>query len=461
MNKIHKKMEWRRLLPRKRLGIENKKQNKRQSRSEWQRDFDRIIFSTAFRRLQDKTQVFPLSESDYPRTRLTHSLETSVVGRSLGIEVGYEIVKRSRFKEITPFDFGAIVASACLAHDIGNPPFGHEGENAIQSWFRNSENQFLENLSKNEKLDFLNFEGNAQGFRILSKLQRPNQNGGMQLTYATLGAFFKYPRESFNEKNKIKGVSSKKHGFFQKDKDVFLKIVQKLGLIEKNKNSAWYRHPLAFLIEAADDICYNIIDLEDGFLLKKIRYEDAYKYLQPLAKIQFSKSTTKSLDKQEKIEYMRAKAINNLIGAVVRSFIKKEKDILKGSFDQPLIETIKEYNDLERLGKYNKTKIYKSKDVVSIEMSGYEVIGRLLDLFVLAAFDLIKHGKKASSKSKKVAEFVLWDTDIHRGITNFEKYKKYNEYEALLKITDYISGMSDSFAVATYKKITGMTLPNR
>ena len=211
-------MDWKKLLSDKRIGTSIGGNNEDRVRTHWQRDFDRIIFSSAFRRLQDKTQVFPLSDSDYPRTRLTHSLESAVVGRSLGVEVGNQIIKKYGLEEITPFDIGSIVASAALAHDIGNPPFGHSGEEAIQDWFNNKKNEtYLEGLNSNEINDFLNFEGNAQGFRVLTKLQRPSQYGGLRLTYSTLGAFTKYPREAFNKKkDDLKRSSSKKTRIFSR-----------------------------------------------------------------------------------------------------------------------------------------------------------------------------------------------------------------------------------------------------
>lgn len=219
-------MNWPTLLSDQRLGKDKNTQTDK-IRSEWQRDYDRIIFSSAFRRLQDKTQVFPLSESDFPRTRLTHSLESASVGRSIGIEVGQYLVDQYNLG-ISDFDIGSIVASACLAHDIGNPPFGHSGEEAIQDWFKNDGSKFITDLKDKEKLDFEMFEGNAQGFRILAS-RKPQQNGGMQMTYSTLGAFTKYPRESFNkEANKsITGISSKKHGFFQSEKEIFCGLASK------------------------------------------------------------------------------------------------------------------------------------------------------------------------------------------------------------------------------------------
>jgi dGTPase len=270
-------MDWKKLLSRKRLGksqVENDP-----NRNPFQRDFDRIIFSSAFRRLQDKTQVHPLSESDYIRTRLTHSLETSCVGRSLGEIVGTEVIIKNKLKGVHPSEFGSIVASACLAHDIGNPPLGHSGEDAIRTWFKYSAvgKKLMKQLSKLEQQDFLDFEGNAQGFRVLSRLQSPDNTGGMQLTCATLAAYTKYPHESLvkGKPSDLKRKSAKKFGFFQHDKELFTEVAEQVGLISIPKNTAWWcRHPLAFLVEAADDITYSVIDFEDGYGLKYISYDE-------------------------------------------------------------------------------------------------------------------------------------------------------------------------------------------
>lgn len=453
-------MEWNKLLPYIRLGNKEKSEKKDGQRSAWQRDYDRIAFSSAFRRLQDKTQVFPLSESDYPRTRLTHSIESSIVGRSLGIEVGRHIIETYGVEEdyISPFDIGFIVASACLAHDIGNPPFGHSGEEAIRDWFRNSESKYLKDLSNQEKSDFLNFEGNAQGFGILTRLQKPNYSGGIQLTYATLGAYSKYPRESFDDKKKndLEGISSTKHGFLQMDKETFLDVANILELKPKIKESAWFRHPLAFLVEAADDICYQIIDLEDGLLLKHITLDEAENYLKPLCGNNYEEKflDREIYDNQEIVEYLRARAIYNLIKETAEFFIRNEADMRSGRFDKPILSSIDLSPPWKELDDFNKANIYKQRDVVSIEMSGFKVLAELFNLFVPAALDLIEKGDDASPKSRKFAEFIF-DT------TEFDKFKGESPYRALITVTDRIAGMTDSFAVATYRKITGMSLPNR
>ena len=256
-------MDWTQLLSNKRFGKTSASQVT-PSRSPFHQDYDRVVFSSAFRRLQDKTQVFPLAKSDYVRTRLTHSLEASCVGRSLGMEVGLRLKRLP--KGVDTSGLGMIVSTACLAHDIGNPPFGHAGEQAISQWFRDKGKEFLCPLTEQQKRDFLNFEGNAQGFRILTRLQHPGNNGGLQLTYATLSAFSKYPTSSIavSKENGNSSVARKKHGFFAADKQAFSQVAKTVGLIPSDREESWCRHPLAFLVEAADDICYSIIDLEDG-----------------------------------------------------------------------------------------------------------------------------------------------------------------------------------------------------
>ncbi|MET0093950.1 MAG: dGTP triphosphohydrolase, partial [Sedimenticola sp.] len=262
-------MQWSKLLSRKRIGS-SQEPGTSTVRTDFQRDFDRIVFSSAFRRMQDKTQVFPLSRVDYIRTRLTHSLEASSIGRSLGTLVGEQIIQRHGLAQNEASDFGDICAAACLAHDIGNPPFGHSGEDAIRHWAHTGKygEPRVGVLKDSEKEDFLSFEGNAQGFRILTRLQNPDNPGGLQLTCATLAAFTKYPRESFLGGSNFNGVSAKKQGFVVEDRERFTEVANEVGLIRRDPSRAiWHRHPLAFLVEAADDISYRVIDIEDGFRL--------------------------------------------------------------------------------------------------------------------------------------------------------------------------------------------------
>ncbi|MDP5093649.1 MAG: dNTP triphosphohydrolase, partial [Polaribacter sp.] len=282
-------MNWEQLLSLKRFGDTQKRPRIAQdeTRLGFDVDFDRIIFSEAFRSLQDKTQVIPLSETDFVHTRLTHSLEVSVVGRTLGRRVGKILLERHPNLVglgYTFNDFGAIVAAASVMHDIGNPPFGHSGEKAIGEYFKSGNGKkYKDELSAKEYQDLIDFEGNANGFKILTE-NREGISGGLRLSYATLGAFLKYPKESLPKKP-TSHIVDKKYGFFQSEKEAFLEVVQELGMRQKSsENSSFYRHPLAYLVEAADDICYTIIDFEDGINLGLIEEEFALEYLIKLVK---------------------------------------------------------------------------------------------------------------------------------------------------------------------------------
>ena len=281
-------MNWEKLLSRNRIGEPlNEDVQSLNGRSDFQRDFDRIVFCSAFRRLQDKTQVFPLPESDFVHTRLTHSLEVSCVGRSLGNFVGEKILqRRKKLRSLfTQFHFGEIVAAACLAHDIGNPPFGHSGEDAIAEYFKSGNGiQYKNILNKKQWSDISKFEGNAQGFRLVTKLQNQYNKGGLRLTYAVLGALTKYPKESFTSSaaERVSNNIYSKFGFFQSEKNLFKEVAQAVQLetkVSSTNNLWWNRHPLAFLVEAADDICYRIMDLEDGFRLGLLSFAETENFL--------------------------------------------------------------------------------------------------------------------------------------------------------------------------------------
>jgi dGTPase len=450
------KMEWRKLLSTKRLGKVNHDKST-PGRSEFQRDFDRITFSTAFRRLQDKAQVVPLSENDYPRTRLTHSIEASCVGRSLGKLVGEKVLVEnpSLKKDFNNYDFGEITAAACLAHDIGNPPFGHSGEAAIQEWFfmEDEMRKILDGLSDDERTDFLRFEGNAQGYRILTKLQCPSREKGLYLTCSTLGAFTKYPTNSFvsNTVKSKKSVSLKKHGFVKEDENTFREVAEELGLIKREHNFTWARHPLSFLVEAADDICFRIVDFEDAFHLNNISFDDIEKLFYSIAEKEIEVSEYKSLeDGQEKVEFLRGKVITALIKEVSEVFFDKADDILKGEFDEELIDNIKYVSQLGDIKKLSIEKAYKSKEVLEIEIPGFKVIGGLLDISITAVNDLAENSTP-KSRSEKIVNFMP-------GILGPHETPVKNKYKRMLFVTDFISGMTDSFAVSVYKKINGISL---
>jgi len=449
-------LEWEKLLTDSRLGEKTQpKQKLQDGRSEFQKDFDRIVFSPAFRRLQDKTQVFPLPESDFVHTRLTHSLEVSCVGRSLGNLVGETIIKRNPAlnNRFTKFHFGEVVAAACLAHDIGNPPFGHSGEDAIAEFFRSGNGQKFKSRIKDEKkwTDLIKYEGNAQGFRIITKLQNPKVKGGLNLTFSTLAAVTKYPRESLiNDQNKsLQKKVYRKYGFFQAEKEIFKEVAVATGLdCVKNKKTYWWcRHPLAFLVEAADDICYRVMDIEDGFRLGLISFKETEDLLRPLVSKQEMKDY-KDKDEKDRIGYLRAVAINELVNELSKVFLDEEKNILNGRFENELISEIRRADALNQIMDISIAKIYKSRSVVEREVAGYEVLGGLLDTFVDSYNEA--HERKISSKNKAV--FALLPNRIREEIPT-------DLYLRLLRIIDFVSGMTDSFAVSLFRKIKGISLP--
>ena len=387
-------MEWKKLLSDKILGDETNKNYKDvDGRSQFHRDFDRIVFCSAFRRLQDKTQVFPLPENDFVHTRLTHSLEVSCVGRSLGNLIGTKILDRHKElkKEYTNFHFGEIIAAACLAHDIGNPPFGHSGEDAIAEYFkRGNGKQFEKALNNKCWNDLVKFEGNAQGFRIITKLQNPNIRGGLRLTHATLGAFTKYPKESASPQKivdkHVKSKLYKKFGFFQSEKEQFTEVANETGLIKKEiKDFDWWsRHPLTYLVEASDDICYRIMDLEDGFRLGLVSFKDTEELLMPLIDTTKLKGY-KDRNENDKIGYLRAKSISDIVQELATVFADEENNILSDKFENDLISVIPAAKALENIKVISVDKIYSYRSVVEREVEGYEVLGGLLDAFINAA----------------------------------------------------------------------------
>lgn len=441
-------MNWEQLLSLKRQGDTSKRLRIEQddTRLGFEVDYDRIIFSAAFRSLQDKTQVIPLSKTDFVHTRLTHSLEVSVVGRSIGRLVGKKIIERyPHLKEIHGFqanDFGAIVAAACLAHDIGNPPFGHSGEKAIGEYFSIGKGQqFKDQLSDKEWQDLIDFEGNANGFSVLTS-SRPGIEGSIRLTYAVLGAFMKYPKESLPKKP-TQNIADKKYGFFQTDKDFFQEVASELGLIpNKSGNDIGFeRHPLAYLVEAADDICYTIIDFEDGINLGLVSEDFALEYLIKLVKDTIDTSKYKTLTtKEDRISYLRALAIGNLINDAVRIFIENEESILKGEFPYALTDKSKYKAQIDDIIKISVKNIYQSREVIEKEISGYQMINNLLDKFI-TAFNNNYEGK-ATNYDKLILRILP------------EKYHldKENLYERLLHICHFVSMLTDGNALL-YNKI--------
>jgi len=450
-------MNWLQLLSRKRLGSETSPAASA-TRTDFQRDFDRIVFSSSFRRMQDKTQIFPLSKIDYVRTRLTHSLETSSVGRSLGTLVGEQIIARHNLKGFEASDFGDICAAACLAHDIGNPPFSHSGEDALRHWASHADygRRRVAILRSSEREDFLRFEGNAQGFRILTRLQNRDNHGGLQLTCATLGAFTKYPRESWIGDAPSTGVSGKKHGFCVEDLRLFEEVAETVGLIRRHPlRAVWCRHPLAFLVEAADDICYRVIDIEDGFRLGHLSYQEALDLFWPILRDPARRQAR--LERiggdKERVEFLRAKVINEAIQQARDCFLDSEEAILAGRFDQPLLTQVPQHAELDRLLEVARARIYCVPEVVEIATAGFEVMSELMERFVHVVDDIAEHPESASAKSR-MTQLLIPEQFIGP-----DRVPSRNPYIRLLRLTDFVAGMTDSYAVSLYKKVTGISLP--
>lgn len=447
-------MNWEQLLSLKRFGDTNKRIRKEQdeTRLGFEVDYDRIIFSSEFRSLQDKTQVIPLSQTDFVHTRLTHSLEVSVVGRSLGRKVGQKLLEKyPHLQSVHGYqinDFGAIVAAAALAHDIGNPPFGHSGEKAIGEYFKTGlGKQFKNKLTDKEYQDLCDFEGNANGFKIVTQ-DRVGREGGLRLSYATLGAFIKYPKESLPKKP-TNNISDKKYGIFQSEKEVFVDVANELGLIESNSASdlSFYRHPLAFLVEAADDICYTIIDFEDGINLGLIQEEFALEYLINLVRDTINIKKYNSLSNtNDRVSYLRALAINTLINEAVDIFMKNEEQILKGQFNIALLDRSKYEAQIKDIIKISVEKIYQSKEVIDKEITGYEVISKLLDTFITAVNN--NYNNEQTNYDKLLMKILPTTID-------FENQSLYNR---LLNVSHFIALLSDSNAILTYKKIAGIDI---
>ena len=423
------------------------------ARTAFQRDFDRIVFSSAFRRLQDKTQVFPLAKNDYVRTRLTHSLEVASVGRSLGVLGGDHVLRAHAQIGASGYsaaDFGAIVAAACLAHDIGNPPFGHAGEAAIQHWFNASElgRAVLARLAPQERADFARFEGNAQTFRILARLGMPDNAGGMQLTCATLAAVAKYPRAAERTDAAPAGISGKKHNFFHADRERFAAVAEATGLLRR-ESDAWCRHPLAFLVEAADDISYCVIDVEDAFRAGEVSYAE----IEPLYRgvvsdaAAWHKAAAISTD-EKRVEYLRARTIDALVGEAAAVFCAREQDMLAGAFDAELITLIPHAATLEAFRALARERVYHSAVVLNLQSPGAAILGELLDAFVGAA-------ESAAAGAAPAGMRALLDL-LPGPFLDADGRPAGELYARVLAITDFVSGMTDTYAVAVAAKVRSL-----
>lgn len=447
-------MNWEQLLSLKRYGDTNKRLRKEQdpTRLGFEVDYDRVIFSAAFRSLQDKTQVIPLSKTDFVHTRLTHSLEVSVVGRSLGRLVGQQLLRVHPYLQETHGyqfnDFGAIVAAAALAHDIGNPPFGHSGEKAIGEFFTvGAGSRYQKELSDKEYEDLVSFEGNANGFKLLSE-SREGVEGGLRLSYATLGAFTKYPKESLPKKP-TRHIADKKYGFFQTDRDSFREVAEELGLDPRGGKEAltYARHPLTYLVEAADDICYTIIDFEDGINLGLIPEEYALEYLIKLVKDRINTKKYNSLvHMQDRLSYLRALAINTLIADAVRIFMDNENNILNGTFDTALLDRSQYKAQIADIIDLSVSRIYRSEEVIEKEIAGYRILADILEVFSTA---LIRDKQGKASNYDRLMIGLL--PPVFRN-------SNASTYHILLNTSCFVASLSDGAAVHIHNKITGKQL---
>ena len=425
------------------------RKNEDETRLSFDMDYDRVVFSSAFRSLQDKTQVIPLSKTSFVHTRLTHSIEVSVVGRSLGRAVGKHVLtKYPHLRELgyQTNDFGAIIAAAAVAHDIGNPPFGHSGEKAIGEFFQFKKGTAIKHLlTEAEYADLCSFEGNANGFRILNET-RLGVEGGLRLTYATLGAFTKYPKESLPVRPTDR-IADKKYGFFQGDKKFFKEVAETLGLKSNSVNGElrYARHPLAFLVEAADDICYTIIDFEDGINLGLISEDVALEYLGGIISDKINTHKYSKLQtKEERIAYLRAVAIGALIQDATDIFLQNEEAILAGEFHQSLLYDSKYRHQITDVIDCSVERIYQSDEVVEKEVSGYVVLQHLLDIFFTAIINQ-ENGRETSFDKLLLKKLP-------------ERYRKKGLlYDKVMGITCYIASLTDSNAVELHLKTANTT----
>jgi dGTPase len=441
-----KTMNWDQLLSVKRLGKPSSGKITEESRTEFQRDFDRLIFSSPFRRLQNKTQVFPLPGSIFVHNRLTHSLEVASVGRSLGNMIASQLEKR-KVQHTLIREIGPVVAAACLAHDLGNPPFGHSGEDAIKQFFKNGEgkNRIAE-LEKAQKSDFTTFDGNANALRMLSHQFNGRREGGFALTYTMLASIVKYPYES------VAAGKKDKFGFFQSEKPIYSGIAGELGLTLTNRDPLKFvRHPLVYLVEAADDICYQIMDIEDAHKLKILSYKETknlyLNFYNPVNDAQLLieiKHTLKEVtDPNEQIAYLRAGIISLLVRNCVAAFMNNYDSIMNGDFDRPLIKDISPvaFAAMKEVIDVSVKRIYSHSSVIEIELAGYKIITTLLQHFTDAVLNESNYGKKLLKLFPQ--QFVS---------------EKKDDYSKIQSVVDFVSGMTDVYALDLYRIITGIGL---
>jgi len=444
-------MDWIQLISNKRLGQEHRHTERHDDRTEFKRDYDRLIFSAPFRRLQNKTQVFPLPGSIFVHNRLTHSLEVASVGMSLGNDVSQRVIheKRPELRGTMFEQIGQIVSTACLAHDLGNPPFGHSGEKAIQTFFTEGAGNILKSKVSSEFWDDItHFEGNANAFRLLTHQFKGRRVGGFVMTYSTLASIVKYPYASSAAGKKGK------FGFFQSEQEYFQRIADEMGITCKSNSHEplqYARHPLVYLVEAADDICYEIMDIEDAHKLKILSYQETENLLLGFFDdVNREKILQRIVDEglndaNEKVVYMRACVIGKLENECVNTFMEHEDEILKGTFEGSLIKHIKQHqrDAYERCAKLSAERIYRSRPVLDVELSGYKIMATLMEQMTEA----VMHPNRYYSQ--QLIERVSSQYDINNKDLEIR----------LMAVIDYIAGMTDIYALDVYQKINGISLP--
>lgn len=428
------------------------------ARSEFQRDYDRIIFSSAFRRLQNKTQVFPLPGSVFVHNRLTHSLEVSSVGRTLGSTIGeyisdkYSSSLSEESKEFYTYSLYNVISAACLCHDIGNPAFGHSGEDAIASYFKKNKAQLQTLFTEKQWADLINFEGNSNAIRILTQQQNGKSNGGLMLTYATLASIAKYPCESIAKDRNF--LHRKKFGFFQSEKDAFVDMARHTQMLQDSDDPIIFkRHPFVWLVEAADDICYNIIDLEDAHRLGIISHSGCVEVFKSL----LSSIAPQEIDrihqrlesisnKNDRIAYLRAKSIHHLTLQCIDAFIDNFESILNGTHSKALLDIVQEqHTTIKDIEEYSIENIYNHRSVIEIENAGYNVMYELLSHLVSPIILDKDERDNAEKKAVKLipSQFLYEHEDV---------------YKRVLGVLDYVSGMTDNYATDLYRKIKGIDI---
>lgn len=453
-------MDWNNIISGKRTGGFN---SSTEIRTNYQRDFDRLIFSSAFRRLQDKTQVFPLPGSTFVHNRLTHSLEVASVGRSLGKIIGDRLADNGIIEnekiEFYKYELQNVIAAACLAHDIGNPSFGHSGEKAISNYFLDNSNFIIDNQKlkdyflPSEWNDLINFEGNANSFRILSNQFTGKSEGGYRLTYSTLAAILKYPCESsaLDKAN----IYTKKFSFFQSETQIGAEILDTLNINKVSGNPFVYkRHPFVYLTEAADDICYRIVDFEDAQRLHLISHKRVLDlFIDLITSIgrkennidKITKVIKSITDKNEQISYLRAICINTLVLESADLFMDNSNAIIEGNYNLGLLDDLTSKNSrLTEIESISKNEIYNHDSVIYLEIAGYKIMSELLSLFIPAILKT-----EPNHKDKKVIGIIP---------TQFKTTSASSYYKAL-SIVDYLSGMTDSYAIELYRKLFGIEIP--